>query len=185
MDTPALEIAVAVAALAVAAAAMVALVFVYRRIRQLRRDQEAVLGSGEPRDLIAHAHELQRRVDEFAARLDALERKLASGLADVETQLSLCLDRHGLVRYDAYNEMSGRQSASLALLDRAGNGLVLSSIVHREQARLYAKRMIGGKADVPLSPEEQQCVEEALARSWIEKDPELRAERGGGDRFRG
>ncbi len=185
MATPGLELALAIAALSVAALAVVAATVLYRRVRQLRRDQEAVLGPGEQRDLVAHAHELQRRVDEFAARLEALEGKLALGLADFETQLASCLDRHGLVRYDAYNEMSGRQSTSLALLDRAGNGVVLSSIVHREQARLYAKRMIGGKPDVPLSPEEERCVEEALARSWVASARDLGGERRGGDRPRG
>jgi hypothetical protein len=67
------------------------------------------------------------------------------------------------VRYDAYNEMSGRQSTSVALLDARRSGLVLSSIHHREQARQYVKQLREGASVVPLSPEEQEAVRAALA----------------------
>jgi len=68
-----------------------------------------------------------------------------------------------IVRYDAYNELSGRQSTSIALLDEHRSGIVLSSIHHREQARLYVKQVVGGSAAVPLSPEEDEAVHAALA----------------------
>ena len=67
------------------------------------------------------------------------------------------------MRYDAYNELSGRQSTSIALLDEHRSGIVLSSIHHREQARLYVKQVVGGSAAVPLSPEEDEAVRAALA----------------------
>jgi hypothetical protein len=66
------------------------------------------------------------------------------------------------VRYDAYNEMSGRQSTSIALLDAHRDGIVLSSILHRDQARLYAKLVHGGRAELELSPEEAEAVRLAL-----------------------
>jgi hypothetical protein len=59
--------------------------------------------------------------------------------------------------------MSGRQSSTLALLDARRSGLVLSSIVHRDQARLYVKQVHEGEAEVELSPEEQEAVHAALA----------------------
>ena len=59
------------------------------------------------------------------------------------------------MRYDAYNEMSGRQSTSIALLDSSASGIVLSSIHHRDQARLYAKRVQDGRGELELSPEER------------------------------
>ena len=68
-----------------------------------------------------------------------------------------------VVRYDAYNELSGRQSTSIALLDAHRSGIVLSSIHHREQARLYVKQVQEGVSVVPLSPEEQEAVRAALA----------------------
>ena len=89
------------------------------------------------------------RVD---GRLDKDEQRLDGALA-----------HRALVRYDAYNEMSGRQSTSIALLDEHESGVVLSSIHHREQARLYVKQVQAGVSAVPLSPEEQEAVRAALA----------------------
>jgi hypothetical protein len=60
-------------------------------------------------------------------------------------------------------EMTGRQSSSVALLDSNGNGVVMSSILHREQARLYAKQIVGGRSELELSPEEQQALQTAMA----------------------
>jgi len=62
------------------------------------------------------------------------------------------------VRYDAYNEMSGRQSTTIALLDTERSGLVLSSIAHRDQARVYVKEVVAGRGELQLSPEEEEAV---------------------------
>ena len=70
-----------------------------------------------------------------------------------------------LVRYDAYGEMSGRQSMSIALLDATQTGIVLSSIHHRDQARLYAKQIQAGRGELELSPEEAEAVALALRGS--------------------
>jgi hypothetical protein len=64
---------------------------------------------------------------------------------------------------DAYGEMSGRQSTSIALLDANRSGLVLSSIHHRDQARMYVKQIHAGKPELELSPEEREAVRLALA----------------------
>ena len=63
-----------------------------------------------------------------------------------------------MVRYDAYGEMSGRQSSSIALLDDNGTGVVMSSILHREQARLYVKGVREASREFELSPEENEAV---------------------------
>ena len=68
-----------------------------------------------------------------------------------------------LVRFDAYNEMSGRQSTSIALLDAHGSGLVLTSIHHRDQARVYAKQVTEGRGELELAPEEEEAVRIALS----------------------
>jgi hypothetical protein len=67
-----------------------------------------------------------------------------------------------LVRYDAYGEMSGRQSTSIALLDARRSGIVLSAILHRDQARWYAKQVNQGQPELELSPEEAEAVKLAL-----------------------
>ena len=66
------------------------------------------------------------------------------------------------MRYDAYNELSGRQSMSIALLDDERSGIVLSCIHHRDQARLYGKQVREGRSELELSPEEAEAVRLAI-----------------------
>ena len=95
-------------------------------------------------------------VEQTAARLDGR-------LAEVEQALRGTIAHRALVRYDAYNELSGQQSMSIALLDEEQSGIVLSCIHHRDQARVYGKQVRGGRGEIELSPEEAEAVRLALA----------------------
>jgi len=67
--------------------------------------------------------------------------------------------RHmAVVRYDAFGDMGGHLSWSMALLDDEGNGVVLTAIHGRTDARTYAKNIAGWTCDQPLSPEETDAV---------------------------
>ena len=81
------------------------------------------------------------------------------------TRLDGAIAYRSLIHYDAYGEMSGRQSTSIALLDESRSGLVLSSIHHRDQARLYAKQVTDGSSERELSPEENEAIRLALGRA--------------------
>src|SRR5690348_924693 len=120
-----------------------------------------LLGSGEE-DVVAHAAALARQFsalhDYVAEVADGLDRRVATA----EQRLDGAVAYRALVRYDAYGEMSGRQSTSIALLDSKRSGLVLSSIHHRDQARLYAKEVRDGKPELELSPEEDEAIQRAL-----------------------
>jgi hypothetical protein len=82
----------------------------------------------------------------------------------VESRLDGTIAHRALVHYDTYGEMSGQQSTSIALLDARGSGLVLSSIHHRDQARLYSKQVHEGKSERELSPEEDEAIRLAMGR---------------------
>jgi hypothetical protein len=99
--------------------------------------------------------ELRDYVGDMAEGLDAR-------LAGLESQLRGAVAHRSLVRYDAYNELSGRQSMSIALLDDTRSGIVLSCIHHRDQARVYAKQLRDGHSELELSPEEAEAVRLAL-----------------------
>ena len=153
---------VALAAAGVAVVALVLAIVLAIRVRRLRAAQSALLGEAGAQDLVAHAAAVaaefrllqettQETVDRVDDRLSRAERRLDGAIA-----------YRGLVRYDAYNEMSGHQSTSIALLDASRSGVVLSSIHHREQARLYAKRVRDGESELELSPEEAEAVRLAM-----------------------
>ncbi|WP_148573414.1 DUF4446 family protein [Nocardioides caldifontis] len=73
------------------------------------------------------------------------------------------LRRLAVVRYDAFGDMGGRLSWSLALCDDEGDGVVITSISGRSDARTYAKNVAGWACDQPLSPEEEEAVTQAKA----------------------
>jgi hypothetical protein len=154
---------VALAAAAVGAIALLLAVVLAFKLRRLRSAQRAVLGAGEQRDLVVHAQQLEQGFtdlrDWVEESIEHFERRMQS----TETRLDGCVAYRSLVRYDAYNELSGHQSSSLALLDSHKSGVVVSSIVHRDQARLYVKQLHDGESEIELSPEEREAVDTALA----------------------
>ena len=83
-------------------------------------------------------------------------------MAAAEARIDGCVTYRSLIRYDAYNEMSGRQSSSVALLDSRRSGVVMSSILHRENARVYVKQIVEGESELELSPEEREALNTAL-----------------------
>jgi hypothetical protein len=152
---------VALAAAAVAVLALLACLAQTLRLRRVRADQRAVLGD-QDRDLVAHAAQLEQEFQSLHGYVEDAMGKLHDRMGHAEQRLDGSIAYRGLVRYDAYNEMSGRQSTSIALLDASRSGVVLSSIHHRDQARLYTKQVRGGKGELELSPEEQEAVRLAL-----------------------
>ena len=154
---------VALAAGGVALIALLTALLLARALRRLRADQRIVLGGSAAQDLVTHAAELDRGFGSLNDYVADVSSRLDARLTAAEERLEGAVAFHGLVRYDAYNEMSGRQSTSIALLDSRGSGIVLSSIHHRDQARLYAKQIVGGRGQLELSPEEEEAVRVALA----------------------
>jgi Protein of unknown function (DUF4446) len=130
------------------------------RLRRLRADQRAVIGEGSAQDLVDYVRGLEAVVSRLADRVEDVRGEAEA----TARRLDGAITHSAVVRYDAYNEMSGRQSSSIALLDDHRNGVVLSSILHREQARLYAKPVKSGRSELDLSPEEKAAVDTALGQ---------------------
>jgi hypothetical protein len=154
---------VALAALAVALIAVVLGIVALVRIRRLRAAQRVILGAHGERDLVSHGAELTEAFETLREWVEEVGTRLDGRLGTAEDRLDGAIAYRGLLRYDAYNEMSGRQSMSIALLDATRSGIVLSSIHHRDQARLYAKQVRDGQAELELSPEEAEAMRLALA----------------------
>jgi hypothetical protein len=152
---------VAIAAGAVAVVTFATTLFLAVRLRRIRADQRAVLG-GQNQDLVAHAAALQSQFEALSQYVQDAADRLDQRMQVGESRLDGAIAYRALVRYDAYGEMSGRQSTSIALLDATRSGLVLSSIHHRDQARLYAKQVHNGQGELELSPEESEAIRTAL-----------------------
>ena len=99
-------------------------------------------------------------------RVTRLEQRSPVGegdLADLRHDIAQALRHVAVVRYDAFGDMGGRLSFSAAIIDDAGDGIVVSSIHGRGESRTYAKGVVGGDADATLTPEERQAL--AAART--------------------
>ncbi len=173
---------VALAALAVAVLALIACFALMRSLRRLRGAQKVVLGEGSGRDLVAHSASLQEAFEALQEYVGDVATRLDTRLDGVETGLTGAISHRALVRYDAYNELSGQQSVSIALLDERRSGVVLSCIHHRDQARVYAKQVWEGHGELELSPEEAEAVSIALSSDSSSSQPPAvaRATSGGG-----
>jgi Protein of unknown function (DUF4446) len=155
-----------IAALSAGGLALIALLItcvLALRLRRLRAAQQVVLGESGREDLVSHAAGLQEAFMQLNDRVEDIAERLDERVALVEERLDGAIAYRALVRYDAYGELSGHQSASLALLDAERNGVVLSSIAHRDTARLYCKQVVDGRGEHLLSPEEDEAIRRALA----------------------
>jgi hypothetical protein len=149
---------IAIGAAAVAVVALVLLLLCWTALRRVRSAQNVLLGGGTG-DLVDFAVSLQARVDELNRSVDALGTRVDQAHARVDGTVS----RTAIVRYDAYENSGGHQSASVALLDTSRTGVVLSAIQGRDYARIYVKEVDRGRASIALSPEEQEAVDRAMA----------------------
>jgi hypothetical protein len=149
-------------AIGAAAAAVVALglaAWMWLRVRRLKAGQEVLLGGGKG-DLVDFAVSLQGRIDDLHRAVD----EVAAGLVRVDRRTDESVRNVSIVRYDAYENTGGHQSASLAVLDSGRTGVVVTAIQGRDYARIYMKELDRGKASVALSPEEAEAVERAMSR---------------------
>jgi uncharacterized protein DUF4446 len=152
------SLAVAVVACALAALALLVALLLWRRVSRLRAAQAVLLGGGT-RDLVDFAVSLQARIDDLHGAVG----EIAAGLSRVDRRVDGAVTNTAVVRYDAYEDTGGQQSASFAFLDANRTGTVVTAIQGRDYARIYVKDLDRGRASVALSPEELEAVERAMA----------------------
>ena len=155
---------VALAGAAVALIALILAVVLAVKLRRLRAGQRRVLGDAGELDLVEHAARLEQGFVALRDWVEETAQGIETRMDAAESRIDGCVTYRSLIRYDAYGEMSGRQSSSIALLDAHRSGVVMSSILHRENARVYVKQLHEGESELELSPEEQEAVAAALER---------------------
>ena len=130
------------------------------RLRKLRREY-AMLRSeeGDEKDIFAAVGRSLRKLDATDRRLDELAEALEAHAALAR----FAVQKFGMVRYNAFEEMGGNLSFSLALLDDHGDGVVLTSISGRTEARMYAKPVKSLTSSHNLSEEEREAISSAVA----------------------
>lgn len=101
--------------------------------------------------------------DQLRGRLELIDRveQAEAHLANLDARMGTAKRRMGIVKFDAFDDVGGRQSFCLALMDERGDGVIVTSLVGRTDCRVYCKSLSGGEAERQLSTEEQQALQAA------------------------
>lgn len=161
LTTEQLTLALAVVA-GVAALFVIVTLLLAMRLRRIHRRLAIIRGDSKDGDLLAILGRLLKQNQEVDRRIDAV----VAGLQEQSDLRQSAIQRFGLVRYDAFEEMGGQLSFSAALLDDRGNGIVLTSINGRTETRTYGKPIVKLESTHNLSDEERQAI--AIATSGRE-----------------
>lgn len=151
---------VAVGAAALAVVLLVVVIALWVGLRRLRHAQVVVMGRHEQRDIVAEVVSLDSQVRNLREAVEILTDQLDEHKAHLDRALT----NRSIVRYDAFRDAGGEQSASFALLDSYRSGVVFSAIAARDFARIYVKHLDHGASDRELSPEEVKAVAAAVPR---------------------
>lgn len=145
-----------IAALAVMAAIACSLYVRVGRLHRLYMRLTRNTSGGNIEEILLGYMDTVRQVEGRLARLE--ER--VEGIARVQ---KMCLQKIGMVRFDAFEEVGGKQSFALVLTNAQDDGIVLSSVYSRRDVRIYAKSLEAGKPSHPLTDEEQEALAQARA----------------------
>jgi Protein of unknown function (DUF4446) len=159
LDRPLLD-EITLGAAGVALIALITGVMANIRVGRLRKGLSHLEGPDGPETVL-------NALNRGTAETQALRAELARAKGELDiarTELADALRHVAVVRYDAFGDMGGRMSFTAALLDDSGDGLVITSINGRTEARAYAKGVKQGASDQPLSPEEAEAIALALGR---------------------
>lgn len=105
---------------------------------------------------------LFKRKFELIEKLTVNSEINAENIAKVEKMQNMILDKYGIVKYDAFEDMGGKLSFVLAMLDNNNTGFLLNAIHSRENCFLYIKEIVNGESYVSLSDEEIQALKKAV-----------------------
>jgi signal transduction histidine kinase len=147
-------------------------VYLWTMLGRIRATQRVLLPDGTSASLLDTQSAVQRALRRLEDDVVEVKTGIEERTAVVDEALSRAIRFQGLVRYDAYRDMGGQQSWSIALVDEERNGTIITSLHARDHARVYMKEMRDGRSLQRLSPEEVTAVEAALGESLPGLQPE-------------
>ncbi|MCR5543508.1 MAG: DUF4446 family protein [Eubacterium sp.] len=136
----------------------VGLVLTFSKLQRISRKYYTLTSGKQARDLEHIMLSRFKEMDKVKARMKRFSKEHRT----FQGHLDSCYNKFGLVKYDAFDNMAGELSYSLALLNSENSGFVISSMHSKEGCFSYAKEVIKGESYLALSNEEKEAISKAL-----------------------
>ena len=127
------------------------------KLGKLTKRKNVKLQDGRVEDIIDYLTNQSDTLTKLDIKTTDLQQKLSSMSLDMQK----CMQRVGIVRFDAFDDVGGEQSFALALLDAKNNGILISNLYGRQDSRVYVKCVTDGQSERALSNEERSALEKA------------------------
>ena len=131
-------------------------------MRKLKKGYKAFMSGKGAKNLEDTLIERLNQVDEL---MESNEKKNEGSIKEIIQNMQLTYQKMGLIKYDAFHEMGGKLSFSLAMLDQRDNGFIINAMHTREGCYTYIKEIVDGNSIIVLSEEEQKALNRAMGKS--------------------
>ena len=150
-----------VVSIVLAATVILLFVFLILQSRRIKRLEYRVAKLSQGSDGESLENTLIRIFDDYTALNKTLERN-SRDIDEIFARLQTVIQKVGVIKYDAFNQMGGNLSSAIALLDENDDGFIINTVQSVDGCYSYVKRVIGGKPDIDLGKEENQALTQAL-----------------------
>lgn len=133
------------------------LLIVINKLNVMARKYEAIMSGKKGADLEKIIRIRFKEMDQVKANA----KRVTKEHKEIKRSLKSCYSKLGIVKYDAFEQMAGKLSFVIALLNEDNSGFVFNSMHSREGCFNYAKEIIKGESYIPLSDEEKEAIEKA------------------------
>lgn len=121
---------------------------------------------------LGNGKNIEEDLENYMYRVERVEKQnteITTYIKNLDEDLTKCIQKVGIVRYNAFKDTGSDLSFALALLDENNDGVVLNGIYSREMSNIYAKPVVNGKSSYTVSEEEQQAIDKAIASEKVYK----------------
>ncbi len=128
------------------------------QMRKLKKNYRIFMTGKDAKNLETVLIERLQQVDDLIASNQANEKNIEN----IVKEMRLTYQKMGLIKYDAFHEMGGKLSFSLAMLDMRNNGFIINAMHTREGCYTYIKEIVDGNSIIVLSEEEKEALDRAM-----------------------
>ena len=145
---------------------LIGLIINYRKISKLNKRYKEFMQK------LRNGKNIEEDLENYIYRVERVEKQSAEAMnycKNLDNDISRCIQKIGIVRYNAFKDTGSDLSFAVALLDEKNNGVVFNGIYSREMSNIYAKPVENGKSSYTVSNEEQMAIDKAINSDDIYK----------------